>query len=898
MFLCTVAAALAIGALTAEVAPLSLPNCLKPTVEFWNAGDDRPDDVVVSGGREFLPRVLPAGERVVPLGCGGAIWKEFGEAILSFDAELEPGHAIEGMEVIVTIRPGVLPPYKGGTFNVKATLLDSLPESGPCRFRVAVRAADIAKAAGIAFPSRLGGVRLLRRPSAPRSGIRLASVDLERRGFLADFSTGFGDFRIADLDRPARCRPQFALSSVGSSGQVRFRYRAWDDEGGRVVAEGEVCRDFADGDRQTVAFPVPDRAGVTYVDYEIAAEGELGYRVKHRLSYAAMHPAGMYPTYFTDEFLFSCLAHFEFYAMNERRKMIALMALMGANHTRAGGYYWCVSEPNGPGEWRGWKKFLKTTEMCKAAHVERHIGMNSPPKWAADPAGPKISFQGPYPRMDEATRYARELSARLKGTVRYFEGNNEPNLTEWMPEWNAAFEKALYKGMKEGNPEARFISGEWGGFVRNWSEDYYSRMNTDAYDVQGIHYHGDTLDAINSVEYFKSVRRKAAADRPWMGDECANCFTNDHRASVCLFQKYIHAWANGAIGMTWYNLRCKGIPDPMPEGEMSFGLVSQDFSPRGTYVAFNALASLYRDAKCDGAASVAKAVMCWRFHTADAALYPIWSMDWKYKTQTFEAKTDARRAELVDRYGNRTELKVRNGRIAFTISEDPRTVRLEPVTAAIRDCRQVAGEEKPSYNRRKCSRDKPAVFHALNPEFYTRLAVSSAENDDLVWRGLRDCSGSLFVWYPDGDRFRIRVAVADDVRKPGPKGRNQFQGDGIQVMLQLPGQAGTWEIGAAWLEDDDRDVFVWGTPQGFVGSEVAKRIRRVIYRRDDGSIWYELDFPYAAMGVDRQTLLSDGYRLNVMINDNDGRMREGFMAFSMGNPKDPENFLSVDFSGN
>ena len=260
--------------------------------------------------------------------------------------------------------------------------------------------------------------------------------------------------------------------------------------------------------------------------------------------------------------------------------------------------------------------------------------------------------------------------------------------------------------------------------------------------------------------------------------------------------------------------------------------------------------------------------------------------------------TNAKTVEEIDLYGNVRSLPVKGGQVTFNAGRDPVTLRLVPRTASLDPAELVSADEIPGFNRAVATAKKPASFRANTVEQYTQIVPSSAENDDLVWRSVEDLSGYLLVFRPEGNDLAIRICVDDDIHHPGENGYKMYEGDGFQLMMLVPGQNGTWEIGGAWHDDDSTDVWVWAAPEGVDASAARREIRLAAHRNmkvPRKTIWYDLRIPLRLLGTDAAGLRKSGLLLNAMINDNDGRCREGYVSFSEGNPKDPDNFLAVDF---
>ena len=900
-FLAAFGATAGAGLQAVEILPPSGPDVVRETVAFYDAADDFPDEAVMRNGREAVPFELKAGAREVALPMTRQVWSGFERVKIVIDADFEGEDAVTGAVVCVSVCPGIIQKYAAGPSRWLSPRPIARRDG---KMIIEVTAKEIGESANIAdtiYPSNLDKIILLRCADAPAATGYLATVDLVKEGFRESFSCDNGKLLIANLDDVARCRPHFTIANDGPECEGAFAWRLYDQPTGKTYAEGRIERAFKDGERLDVAMPKPERAGCYHVDYTLERKG--GYHYSHTVSYAAMHPAGKNTELFSDDFKFSCLAHLESYSMNERRRMMAYMREMGANYTRAGGRYWRMVQPDGPGTpLVGWKRFVKGIDICLSNGVERGVSILVAPKWAEDPErNAKIMTLKNYPRMEYLAAYVTEFAGGLAGRVRDFEGNNEPNLTNWTQEFIADYEKSLYKALKAARPDAVYKSGEWGGFSQNWDDEYYVKYNPDCWDVWAQHYHNSLNECMPTVSHIDMLRHKYGITKPWMGDECANSNTNQHLQAADMFCKNIHGRGHGAIGMTWYNLRCKGSMKPLRKGETSYGMLTWDFCPRGVYVAFNAYAKTFRRTLLKGEEDLFPGIMAWRYEgrNRDEALYPYWSMNRRYRSLTLSSKTDAREVEEIDLYGNVRPLAVKDGRVTFCAGRDPVTLRLVPRTATLERAELVAADEIPGYNRIVATAERPAVFRANTIEQYTQIVPSSGENDDLVWRSIEDLSGILFVFRPEGKYLSVRICVDDDVHHPTEKGYKMYTGDGFQLMMLVPGQRGSWEIGGAWYGDGTTDVWVWSAPEGIDADAVRGDIQLKAHRNMSvprGTIWYDLRIPLQLLGTNSEGLRKSGILLNAIINDNDGRCREGYLSFAEGNPKDPDNFIAVDFT--
>lgn len=162
-----------------------------------------------------------------------------------------------------------------------------------------------------------------------------------------------------------------------------------------------------------------------------------------------------------------------------------------------------------------------------------------------------------------------------------------------------------------------------------------------------------------------------------------------------------------------------------------------------------------------------------------------------------------------------------------------------------------------------------------------------------TWQGAQDCSFAGWLARGDG-RLRLRLEVSDDRHVQREDAGGMWKSDSIQVGIQVPGQSGHWELGLARHEDGRvlKALFIKANGR----KAEAEQIEAAVTPRAGGMV-YELAVPYAVLGL-TDAILERGIRFNVIANDNDGDLREGFvrLAPGIGEQKSAEQFLSVRFA--
>ena len=911
---------------------------------------------------------------------------EFDKGDLLIDIWCPEKNRVTGMKIKMVTEPGMFPhAFSGKIFQTESVNIDS-SKTGKQTIRFPLNIRNLLKIDTRPFPVHITGIELtLDSDKDKNSSFYLGAISVEPKGLYCRFSTG-QKLAVCDLGKKNEV-PQFTVfhkDSVPCKG--RFEYIVTDFSG-NTVEKQQISREFKANDSVELPMKKPFKAGVYYIAYKITKEGEDGFSHSRKISYAAMLPTGKYHQLFSDNFLFSVCEHLPRYNREEQLLLADYMVAAGIHHVRAAAPLWfeCEPQPN---------VSLKWPEEMYQLLIDRNIEVQGnllcPPDWATDTEWLAKKWGGiRKPDYKLYSEYVKRYVAKHKGKIRMFENFNEVNL--YTKFWNVAsygeYEAVCHKALKEGNPDALMLSGSWAGVMNNWSEQYYAKY-PDHGDILAYHYHGRFDTDVNEILYLNEIIRKDKLKQRWFANECAWSSLTDDVPAETLFKKLIFSWAQGSIGYTWYNLRDKGW-DPK-DGEHHYGLLTQDMYPRASYVVYNALTGVYRDAKYLNELKIKPDLFAFRFERGNNVIFPMWTMSRDYGTQTLVFRTNAKSAEIVDMFGNAEKIGIVNGVFAAGVSNRPVSLRLTPTTATLeyiaplmvteQKVVAIAGTTQKYRFELKNPLDKEETFdllldlpkelnanpvtqkitvapnskaifstdiaaaanfsatsnvkaqivlkvknpelagkmefliqptvmiksnngagHALLPcitrEQYTSIVEGKLGADKLYWNGVNDLSAWGCVFYPNMEYLNLRVVVEDDIHNQPFHGSEMFNGDSLQLMFLLPNQKSQWEIGISWHNDNNKEAFIWMAPPGFDKASVAKEIKVVAYYRSavdpkasKNTIWYEIKIPLKAVGTSLDELKRYGFRFNLIINDNDGPCREGYLSFITGDPKKADNF--------
>ncbi len=176
---------------------------------------------------------------------------------------------------------------------------------------------------------------------------------------------------------------------------------------------------------------------------------------------------------------------------------------------------------------------------------------------------------------------------------------------------------------------------------------------------------------------------------------------------------------------------------------------------------------------------------------------------------------------------------------------------------------------------------RAADFHVDSHAFVVDTAANDPTSSHMHWKGPADRSMQAWLDLRDG-ALHIKVVARDDKHHPEGEGMMIWQGDSLQIAIQLTGQRGWWELGLAGSGKRANDVTTWNwiRPNGFKQQD-CKLTGTVNRTEGNGRTIYELIVPLESIGMTKQHA-AQGFRINLLVNDHDGHGREGWVQLSDG----------------
>ena len=412
----------------------------------------------------------------------------------------------------------------------------------------------------------------------------------------------------------------------------------------------------------------PERFGFYRITVKVKSAGcDTAKRLERFFGY--INPQGSISTDDTgdaDEFPLGTVVHFHPYFGGDEaeiEKMVKAVRLVGLRLVRTD------MVARNETEWRGMETVISACE-------KNGIALDLILPWIPGKDG----------RTDIAAsrKFFRKVFAKWKGRVRYWELYNEPDLP-WgrkhppTPEEYAELAELTRADLREIDPSARFMSAGFCVFSHPVCGEFQKdamRLAWMNFDFHCFHGHGHYGGFRNLIDgSFAAMRKEiGATELPWFANETAYTSAEGGFARQVehMYKKVLFARNRGSRGYIWYNLRSKGVDQT--DHENGYGMLMQNLDPKPVYLAWNTMTELLAHAKPDGEVRLGAALQAFRFKRKKIDFIGMWRDSGMVRP--IEFRTDAKRVVVLDLFGNRDAVEVKDGTLHLSPSQEPLTLLL------------------------------------------------------------------------------------------------------------------------------------------------------------------------------------------------------------------------------
>lgn len=174
--------------------------------------------------------------------------------------------------------------------------------------------------------------------------------------------------------------------------------------------------------------------------------------------------------------------------------------------------------------------------------------------------------------------------------------------------------------------------------------------------------------------------------------------------------------------------------------------------------------------------------------------------------------------------------------------------------------------------------DGEPLFTLADHRKITQLFAGDPAKEDSTWKGVQDLSAKLWLAI-DERALSVKVLVTDDQHwQKNTADKRSWDGDGIQLFLMPSGMSSAVEMDFAREEDGRSHVYLRRLPPGVQGDEAALALAT---ERTGTQTTYLITVPFTAIGSSAEAF-ARSFRFNLMVNDADNGVREGWAQVAPG----------------
>ena len=509
--------------------------------------------------------------------------------------------------------------------------------------------------------------------------------------------------------------------------------------------------------------------------------------------------------------------------------------------------------------------------------------------------------------LEEWGRWVETVVSRYKERVSWWEIWNEPDINYmqagfWPGTVKEYYEmmKISYAAAKKANPNCKVIdtSVAWASGEDPFLDAMLSYGGDKYFDMFAVHYPCE-----NTWKTQYGVFKKYNIEKPFLNTETMWVVEEGNKSpkemlAEGLFRGYVTDLAWNTKLSVWFLFQPFFYVSKNNE-MVPYGLMNGDMTPTAHLCAYRTLTDQLDGAKLIGVLTSGDTPKSYVFSVHGQPVVVLWNKG--EKTENISLRTGSDSIIVVDMMDNETTLTTPSGQVTLAVPSSPIILKgMDKKTLLT----QVKSYDR-NYKREKIDLVNKVQFHGICPKADTPVELSGdlshwkkakplhintyvdLSSQQLPRKGKKDLDATFYsLW--DEDNLYLAFLVKDDVVNQGTQMDRLWMNDSVQFDID-PENEGIKDhnIGFIFGLMEDQPVlyrhhvlptfFIRDTMKIGQVKEAKIKISKI-----PGGLFYETAIPWNTALVPIQLKQGKGFGISVLINDNDGKGRKGYLEWSSG----------------
>lgn len=583
---------------------------------------------------------------------------------------------------------------------------------------------------------------------------------------------------------------------------------------------------------------------------------------------------------------------------------------------------WRWVQPDGIDSWNWNNDTDISIKEAVANNIEPLVLVTQYAPWSLVKDGGEKEIKEEY--IDDFGNFVFQLVSHYKGMVKYWQIANEPDIFQWRRKetWIDML-RVAYQGAKKANPDCKIVLCGFDGQQSPQLEYTYKNGGKPYFDIVATHsyVYPHLIPSSLESEFERQIKglrevmdKYNDGKKPIWITEMA--WISGKKEKVDELKKkdpkqvgFLYSEEESAKFLVRAHLSAISIPyierflyfkimGPPP----SWGLLEEHSErmliPKRDFFAYKTLTSTLKGATCEERIELGEQARCVHFSKGEEAIFALWTIKDKLLLRVNIPIAGIRAFNI---FGEPVVGTSKNVIGDLTVSDSPiyivssikESKRIIELLKGVKieGVKMTEAEVNRPLEGLTCVKTRSPVKIDGDLSEWVDIVSYHIENSDQVkmsnWDGKGDLSGTIYTQW-DEENLYFMARIKDNVHLQNHSQNETWSGDSIQIGIDTLNNAveggydeDDYEFGLA-LTKNGPEVYRWTWGSKVADSGLSKDTKLVVIRNTQTQeTIYECAIPLSEL----KPLLpkvNEQVRFNVIINEDDGNGREGWLEITPG----------------